>query len=71
MNRTYHMIAASMLGLESADALPGDLRKRLDDMDALCCAVGCELGSRQVVAVAVEQWQREHSAWLDRLSAEM
>ena len=60
----YLRHAADMMGCDPV-SLPLDLVVRLDLISGLCDNAGGTLISRQVVAVVVEQWNREEKNMSD------
>lgn len=64
-NQTYCEIALDMLNELSTDKIHSrlnpELERRLERIDELVGWPGGEVASRQVVAVVIEQWEREHS----------
>ena len=45
--------------IEGMQQLPPELEKRLARVNALCKNAGGGLYSRQIVAIVIEQWERE------------
>lgn len=56
----YHLeIACIILGVKTQRELPYDLRNRLSRISGMCSYAGGALVSRQIVAMVIEQWQRD------------
>lgn len=51
--------AAAMWGTETYREVPEELRNRLDEVDLLIHRTGGGLGSRQILAVVIAEYQRE------------
>ncbi len=56
MEPEYCKMAREMLGVEELETV---LDLRLSRIDELCRLKGGQLWSRQVVAMVIEQWERE------------
>ena len=57
MTMNFLEMASEMLGA----SLPSTLEKRLIRVDALAMEIGGGLFSRQVIAMIIEQWERENA----------